>query len=68
MIENKIYQLETLQRQLKEEKERVIKESIKIHAEKLYKELQENPISDFTIRDIEMYFASIADDVKTTLK
>lgn len=70
--ENKINQLEnkieTLQRQLKAEQERVIKETIKTHAEALYKELQENPISDFTLRDIEQYFKGIVWDVKDILK
>lgn len=70
--ENKINrlenQIETLQRQLKSEQERVIKETIKTHSEVLYKELQENPISEFTQRDIEMYFKAIVWDIKDILK
>jgi 3-methyladenine DNA glycosylase AlkD len=66
--DNKIYQLssqiESLQNQLKAEKERVIKETIKTHAEALYKEMQTVDSKDFTQRDIEQYFKAIVWDVK----
>ena len=53
-----------IQRELEVEKERVIKETIKTHAEALYKELQEHPIEEFTLRDIEQYFKAIVWDIK----
>lgn len=72
MIDNKIYelenQIETLQRQLKAEQERVIKETIKTHAEALYNEMQTVESKEFTLRDIEQYFKAIVWDVKDILK
>jgi len=71
-IENKIYKLsdniETLQRELRTEKERVIKEIVTVHAKALFKELQEHPIEEFTLRDIEQYFKGIAWDIRDTYK
>jgi predicted phage tail protein len=70
--DNKIYQLssqiESLQNQLKAEKERVIKDTIKTHAKALYKEIQENDPKEFTQRDIEQYFKAIVWDIKDILK
>jgi predicted nucleic acid-binding Zn-ribbon protein len=71
-VENKIYQLssqiESLESQLKVEKERVIKETIKAHAEALYKEMQTVDIKEFTQRDIEQYFKDIVWDIKDILR
>lgn len=71
-VENKIskvkYEITALQLQLKVEQERVIKETIKIHAEALYKEIQENNPKEFTQRDIEQYFKAIVWDIKDILK
>ena len=72
MNENRIYELstkiETIQSELKEEKERVIQETIKMHAEALYKELKAFPIEEFTLRDIEQYFKAIVWDIKDIYK
>ena len=70
--DNKIYQLssqiENLQNQLKTEKERFIKETIKTHAEALYKEMQTVDLKEFTQRDIEQYFKAIVWDIKDIMK
>jgi 3-methyladenine DNA glycosylase AlkD len=72
MADNKICQykneIETLQRQLKAEQERVIKETIKTHAEALYKEMQTVESKEFTLRDIEQYFQAIVWDIKDILR
>lgn len=72
MAKNKIYelshQIESLQSQLKAEQERVLKETIKTHAEVLYKEMQTVESKDFTLRDIEQYFRAIVWDVKDIIK